>query len=110
MFYKEKDIKEELICPKCSSMFTDPRFLPCGHTLCNVCIKESTTDKVIKCPSCDTNHHAKDEPEFSPNIMAQMLVQKQPKKIYQGHFIEKLKEALVKLDEKINELESEIKK
>jgi len=40
---KHSDVNIE--CPICTEEYTDPRELPCGHTICLKCIKERGRDK-----------------------------------------------------------------
>uniref|UniRef100_A0A8C6SCS6 Uncharacterized protein n=1 Tax=Neogobius melanostomus TaxID=47308 RepID=A0A8C6SCS6_9GOBI len=40
---------EELTCPVCLSIFTEPLTLPCGHSFCRGCI---TSVPEAKCPQC----------------------------------------------------------
>ena len=53
-----QQIGEEIVCPICASIFTDPKTLPsCLHTFCEECLKESIkanriTATVICCPLC----------------------------------------------------------
>ena len=53
-----QQIGEEIVCPICASIFTDPKTLPsCLHTFCEECLKESIkanriTVTVICCPLC----------------------------------------------------------
>ena len=54
------DLREEVSCPICSEIFTDPRHLPCLHSFCLHCLKrwhqtsQSTTNSqgMITCPTC----------------------------------------------------------
>ena len=54
------NLREELSCPVCSEIFTDPRHLPCLHSFCLECLKrwhqtsQSTTNRqdMITCPTC----------------------------------------------------------
>jgi hypothetical protein len=34
MFFQESDVSELVTCPVCSEMYSDPRLLPCGETVC----------------------------------------------------------------------------
>uniref|UniRef100_A0A665VLI7 Uncharacterized protein n=1 Tax=Echeneis naucrates TaxID=173247 RepID=A0A665VLI7_ECHNA len=44
---------EELTCPVCLSIFTDPVILPCGHAFCRECIT-GYLSSLAKCPQCLT--------------------------------------------------------
>ncbi|KAM4037917.1 E3 ubiquitin/ISG15 ligase TRIM25-like [Anomaloglossus baeobatrachus] len=50
------DLRDELLCSICSSIFKDPVMLRCGHNFCRVCIDRvlDTQDKsgVYSCPEC----------------------------------------------------------
>ena len=54
------NLREEVSCPVCSEIFTDPRHLSCLHSFCLHCLKrwhersQSTTNRqdVITCPTC----------------------------------------------------------
>ena len=48
-----QDLKE---CPVCRGEFTDPRALPCDHSLCQYCIDHIQIGNLIKCPICNTSH------------------------------------------------------
>ncbi|XP_075198247.1 E3 ubiquitin/ISG15 ligase TRIM25-like [Anomaloglossus baeobatrachus] len=50
------DLRDELLCSICSSIFKDPVMLRCGHNFCRVCIDRvlDTQDEsgVYSCPDC----------------------------------------------------------
>ena len=54
------NLREEVSCPVCSEIFTDPRHLPCLHSFCLACLKrwhqtsQGTTNRqdLITCPTC----------------------------------------------------------
>jgi hypothetical protein len=59
-----EDFEDELTCPVCLMLFTDPRTLPCGnsHNVCLECAKglwQNKTNHVaansITCPVCRAN-------------------------------------------------------
>lgn len=56
-----RDLEEEATCMVCQDIFTDPRLLPCLHTLCLACLKkwyqrtQITSNQhqgKIVCPTC----------------------------------------------------------
>ena len=52
-----KQLDEITECPICTEVYTDPRVLSCGHTICLKCIrkyieeKESNEEEPV-CPMC----------------------------------------------------------
>ena len=41
------------VCPICNQLFTNPRLLPCAHTICNDCLlQELTSSQQAHCPVC----------------------------------------------------------
>ncbi|XP_056327445.1 E3 ubiquitin-protein ligase TRIM41-like [Danio aesculapii] len=52
--------EEDLKCPVCVDVFTDPVCLPCGHNFCQTCIQavwnmdepKTSTEEPIFCPEC----------------------------------------------------------
>ena len=108
MFFKEEEITEDLICPKCSNKFQDPRVLPCGQTFCQMCIQEMLVDNKdqFKCPSCKSNHQAPDKDGFPPNIIVVRLLKKSSNEVFRGTSVENLKEHLNKLRSNVDKFES----
>lgn len=53
-------MEEDLECEVCFQSFNEddrqPRALPCGHSLCTVCINNGITKEEYKCPSCRNVH------------------------------------------------------
>ncbi|XP_073435767.1 E3 ubiquitin/ISG15 ligase TRIM25-like [Dendrobates tinctorius] len=51
------DLKEELTCSICKSIFKDPVSLRCGHNFCRECIDrllgEQDSTRIYKCPHCN---------------------------------------------------------
>ena len=47
-----KKVTDFLTCPVCHETFDNPKYLPCHHTYCMVCIKRLIKDFRVKCPEC----------------------------------------------------------
>ncbi|KAK1156202.1 E3 ubiquitin-protein ligase TRIM39-like [Acipenser oxyrinchus oxyrinchus] len=58
-----KLFQEELTCPICLQVFSDPVVLPCGHNFCASCIGEVIEREAEKgqhtCPECRSEHKGK---------------------------------------------------
>ena len=50
------NLREEVSCPMCTNIYTDPKHLPCLHTFCLQCLKQwhrtSHGRDTIRCPKC----------------------------------------------------------
>ncbi|KAK1876969.1 E3 ubiquitin-protein ligase TRIM39 [Dissostichus eleginoides] len=44
--------EEDLTCPICCDIFTDPVLLPCSHSFCRSCVKRCWETGVRDCPVC----------------------------------------------------------
>ena len=96
MFYEEKDVNEELVCRVCNEIFSDPRLLPCGESLCNFCIESLKVEgeNWITCVCCHKQHTMPVQGSFPPNSALNRLLSKRPKPVYRGTRVETLKEKL----------------
>ncbi|XP_041091374.1 nuclear factor 7, brain-like [Polyodon spathula] len=47
-----RDLTDELQCPICLDLFTDPVTLDCDHTLCRPCIEDYLLNQGKMCPEC----------------------------------------------------------
>ena len=110
MFYKEEDISNELICPKCTNRFDDPRILPCGNSLCQSCILDEIEEGAInKCYCCQEKHSLPKEGEFTKNKFILKQLEKKPIEVNRGALGELLKKSLNTLTDKKEELENYLK-
>ncbi|KAM6172871.1 LOW QUALITY PROTEIN: tripartite motif-containing protein 6-like [Erethizon dorsatum] len=56
-------IQEEVTCPICLELLTEPLSIDCGHSFCQACITENSEKSVISqekensCPVCQTSYH-----------------------------------------------------
>uniref|UniRef100_A0A4W3JN14 Uncharacterized protein n=1 Tax=Callorhinchus milii TaxID=7868 RepID=A0A4W3JN14_CALMI len=56
MASRQHSLSEDLVCPVCLDLFTDPVTLDCGHNFCRCCISQSWETKESKaCPECRTS-------------------------------------------------------
>ncbi|XP_077399396.1 E3 ubiquitin/ISG15 ligase TRIM25 [Vanacampus margaritifer] len=52
-------LQEELTCPVCLDVFSDPHLLPCGHNFCKMCLdrlRQLTDQSRFHCPECRNTH------------------------------------------------------
>ena len=55
-----KELEQQLTCPVCLEIYTNPRSLPCLHSFCQHCLEGLSVDRqrkkrFIKCPACRTS-------------------------------------------------------
>ncbi|XP_061584363.1 nuclear factor 7, ovary-like [Cololabis saira] len=56
-------LEEELSCPVCRDVFSDPVFLPCSHSFCRSCLQRWWRGKdVPECPVCKRAAGTRDPP------------------------------------------------
>ncbi|XP_072312728.1 E3 ubiquitin-protein ligase TRIM8-like [Eucyclogobius newberryi] len=68
--------EEELICPICLHVFSEPIQLPCKHNFCRGCISEAWAkdSTVTRCPEC--NHGYSQKPNLEKNHKLSNIVEK----------------------------------
>ncbi|XP_042253298.1 E3 ubiquitin-protein ligase TRIM8b [Thunnus albacares] len=68
--------EEELICPICLHVFSDPIQLPCKHNFCRGCISEAWAkdSSLARCPEC--NHAYTQKPSLEKNHKLSNIVEK----------------------------------
>ncbi|XP_041090809.1 E3 ubiquitin-protein ligase TRIM47-like [Polyodon spathula] len=58
--------EDQIICPICLAVFTDPASTPCGHSFCSKCVGQYWDQSdTIKCPLCKKRYYRK--PDLSIN-------------------------------------------
>ncbi|XP_060795969.1 E3 ubiquitin-protein ligase TRIM8b [Neoarius graeffei] len=69
-------LEEELICPICLHVFSEPVQLPCKHNFCRVCINEAWAKDaaVVRCPECNNAYSQK--PALEKNHKLSNIVEK----------------------------------
>ena len=55
-----KELEQQLTCPVCLDIYTNPKILPCHHSFCQHCLEGLTINPqenryFIKCPTCCTS-------------------------------------------------------
>ena len=103
MFYKETDVIAELTCTLCSKIYTDPRCLPCGHTVCHKCIvvsAETDFDMYFTCSMCQQVHSVPEGTGFPPVLSLVSLLKLRAENVSRPQNVDKLKLSLVELNEK----------
>lgn len=69
-------LEEELICPICLNVFSEPVQLPCKHNFCRMCINEAWSKDagMVRCPEC--NHAYSQKPALEKNHKLSNIVEK----------------------------------
>ncbi|KAM3924865.1 LOW QUALITY PROTEIN: uncharacterized protein RB166_008234 [Leptodactylus fuscus] len=72
------DVRDELLCSICLTIYTDPVILRCGHNFCRVCIDQvlNTQDEsgVYSCPEC--REEFQERPVLQRNITLRNVVER----------------------------------
>ncbi|XP_069605332.1 E3 ubiquitin/ISG15 ligase TRIM25-like [Ranitomeya imitator] len=72
------ELKDELCCPICLCLYTEPVTLRCGHNFCNLCIRRALDSQVSSrnhyCPYCRKRFSMRPSPR--PNITLCNVVQR----------------------------------
>ncbi|XP_035121491.1 E3 ubiquitin-protein ligase TRIM34 isoform X3 [Callithrix jacchus] len=50
------NLQEEVTCPICLKLLTEPLSLGCGHSLCQACITVNNKEAVTSCPVCGISY------------------------------------------------------
>ena len=65
--------REEITCPQCNNVYTNPKQLPCLHSLCLECLNDLATTSAqndkFKCPICQIEVHVPGSMENLPNCL-----------------------------------------
>ncbi len=92
MFFEADTINSILRCQNCQKKFDEPRVLPCGTTICTLCIE----NKSYTCQFCE-NTHLEPENGFPVNKLLSELLVQESKDVYRGKYVERFKRNLLAL-------------
>jgi hypothetical protein len=104
MFYSEQDIVEHLSCPSCRQPFDAPNFLPCGNSLCSVCVFELyNADMRSECGVCNEFHNLPRR-GFPSNQTIVRLMEKKAAEVYRNKTTTRLNKHLREIQIAVEEL------
>ena len=67
-------------CPVCMTTFDDisrrPRTLPCGHTMCGVCVNALKAEGQVTCPTCRTTHALPQQGQFPISYVTEAFIRR----------------------------------
>ncbi len=115
MFYYQGQIKDILHCQNCGEIYKDPKVLPCGESLCEVCLKkiESTLSLdhlQYTCPLCDSRHVFPEDGHFPKNMSLISLLKEKPTEFLYDQLEERLKLTLDNNENLVLKLERNLSK
>jgi hypothetical protein len=106
MFYEQSIISQLLYCKLCKNQFEDPRILPCGNTMCFLCIRtltKNSSKNYFECISCREHHQICEN--YPTNETICEILKLQPKNVVHNKQVEDLRIALNTLMEEIEKNE-----
>ena len=108
MFYEEKQLNENLACPRCLERYDEPKMLPCANVICQRCVLSirnavSKRDTKFVCPMCKGKHEFPKKNESFPTCkqISNFLAQS-PMQVYRGEQVEALKSNMNIVFNKLN--------
>ncbi len=112
LFFAENEIEELKKCSLCIEQLHDPRFLPCGDTVCHQCIimkANKDTNEIECCPLCSQVHLVPvNENGFSVNKLAVRLLAKKAEEIHRGDGVKELKSIIKSFKSKEKSFKSKL--
>jgi hypothetical protein len=116
--YSKESLEDLLKCSVCKNKFSaydDPKFLPCGSTICSQCdlkidknfLDEKKRNFICPIPTCE-KEHTKQIDGFTKSHLVVKLMSLQPIEVYRGEKIEKLKTNLDQIQKLVNEIDVSI--
>lgn len=113
MFYTEKSISENLICPLCEELYDYPSILPCGDSICKHHITDiiaglPSNAREFKCPLCEEDHDLPKNNSFPVNKMILRMMKQKPTEIIQSSLVREFKDNLNKCNGKVYELKKKL--
>jgi uncharacterized protein YutE (UPF0331/DUF86 family) len=111
MFYEEEEINRLLKCEQCNQRYIQPRFLPCGESICTNCLKNLIEEQSsiligkLKCCYCSEEHEIP-ERGFPISKKLEKLLETKPNEIYRSKVVEELATQLRNIKNELNALKS----
>jgi hypothetical protein len=108
MFYQAETIDNILMCVVCETRIKDPRLLPCGQSICNLCVDiiADTAKVKVKCQSCGKCHEIPHE-GFPLNQTISDILSLQPQDVnLDSRHLNELKTISERMNKKRDYLES----
>ena len=111
MFFEEAEIDDILKCEICKNKFDEPHILPCGSSVCNLCLDTmlrsiGQNDNSFKCTLCQATHK---NGKFPENKLIKKLLGKSSAEFYRGNIVEKFKANLKEIETQKIDLEYGLK-
>jgi hypothetical protein len=106
MFYNAEHIEKVLNCTICKNRMKDPRLLPCGKSVCNLCLTMTGTKLTnLNCQSCGKVHEIPHD-GLPLNQIARHILALQPQEVYieskDLHELKSISEDLIEKKKKIS--------
>jgi hypothetical protein len=94
MFYDSNEVDNELSCKHCEKRLVEPKFIPCGETICSLCEKSiQVNDQMFDCLVCKKKHEMPKDGLLKNKLALKMLSIK-PTKISRGKAFNTFQESL----------------
>jgi len=99
MFYEEKQIYDITKCNQCKEILDEPRILPCGFTICSICVDliKVNENKMFTCTLCYNKEHKMPDEGLAINKVILQLYSIRPIEFSRGKNVQDFKISLSKI-------------